>query len=257
EFQLFTKYNVISHLLSTISVGSAIFFSKDILVILLTYFTVWTISRSFFSLRIVSKCKIEVQKDTKSIRYGKHLTLMNVINTVAEHIDKILIFHYLGAAQLAIYAFSIAFPEQIKGFLKNIATMAMPKFADRSMQDIKKTILKKMAILILFCIPIIILYILLAPVIFNLILPQYTESIFYSQLFSVSLLSIAGSLPLSALRAHAVKNKLYAYNITTSLFQIVVLFFLVRYFGVLGAITTRVIVRLVSTFFAFYLTQKN
>ena len=69
--------------------------------------------------------------DPETISYGKHLSFTGIIGTVATYLDRLLIFHYLGAVEVAIYSIAIAPPEQIKNLFKNIPTLAMPKLAQK------------------------------------------------------------------------------------------------------------------------------
>jgi O-antigen/teichoic acid export membrane protein len=131
----------------------------------------------------IKKLKPNSKTELGTISYGKHLSLMGVIGLVAGQIDKILIFHFLGAAELAIYSIAIAPPEQIKALLKNIKNLALPKFSEKSISEIKKTIYQKMAKLFLILIFIVGIYWFIAPYIFKMFFPQYLESLFYSQIF--------------------------------------------------------------------------
>ena len=166
------------------------FFSKNIIIILTTYLASYTILRLIF-LNITFKKHVDNKnEDSSTISYGKHLSLMNVIGTVATQIDKVLVFHYLGATQLAIYAIAIAVPEQIKGILKNVSSLALPKFAEKKPEEITKTLYKKMLQMFVLLLLIVISYWFLAPFIFNLFFPQYLDSVFYSRLFIFGLLNI-------------------------------------------------------------------
>ena len=133
--------------------------------------------------------------DTNVITYGKYLSVMNII-TIAGNIDKILVFQLLGPAPLAIYNFAIGIPEQIRAVLKGVSRVALLKFSERPFVEIKQSLLHKMIIFGGGAIMISIVYIALAPFIYKLIFPQYTESIIYSQIIALSIFTVIGGIPL-------------------------------------------------------------
>ena len=183
------------------------------------------------------------ETDPESISYSKHLSLINIIATIANNIDGILVFHYLGAANLAIYSFATAMPEQIKGWIKNLSTLAMPKFSEKSRDQIGQGILYKTAIFGLATALIVLLYVIVAPFIFSIFFPKYLASTAFSQVFAISLISTINLIPQTALQAQSAKQELYTLTIYSSVIQIIILVVMVYYFGLWGAIWARVITR--------------
>ena len=78
------------------------------------------------------------KNEQETISYGKHLTLMNVIGTVAKQIDKVILWHFLGAVPVALYSIASAFPNEIKIFSKAINSIAFPKFSSQDNELTKK-----------------------------------------------------------------------------------------------------------------------
>jgi O-antigen/teichoic acid export membrane protein len=181
---------------------------------------------------------------------------MAVITTAATYLDRILIFHYLGTVQVAIYSVAIAFPEQMKAVLKIVQTLVLPKFSRRNKEEVKKSVRIyswKLGLAILMAI---LLYLVGAPYIFDLFFPNYTDSVFYSQLFALSLLTSVAILPNAALQSQMAQKELYLCNTLTSLLQIALLFGLTRTFGLTGVIAARVIGRFVNMFYMFILVKQ-
>lgn len=249
EFKISTKYGIITQTTVILLVIAIMYFTNNLFLILFTYFSSWTILRYIFFRLTINNLILNNKKDEETISYGKHLSLMNILPLMAQQIDKIIVFHYLGAAQLAIYAFAIAIPEQLKSPFKNIQALIMPKFSDRSMKEISQSIFSKMFKLIIFLLFITVLYIFAAPFIFKIFFPSYTDSIFYSQLFSISIIATALVFPLSALQSKIAKTQLYQFNIIRALFQIITLFIFIYYFEIIGV----VIAKILSEFFNFFL----
>jgi O-antigen/teichoic acid export membrane protein len=243
EFKAITLYGMFRSLIPAISIFITITLTNNPIILILVYFVSHTLTTIFLYFRSIKKFQINKEIDDQALNYSKHLSLMNVLSAIANQIDKILIFHYLGAAQLAIYAFAVTIPEQIKGLFKNVGTLAFPKFVNKSKKEIKKSLAKKTMQFGLIMIGIIFVYILVAPFIYKILFPQYLESIFYSQIFAISLLAVISVLPISALQAKSEKTKLYKLKISNSIFQILILFILIYFYGLMGVILARVIAR--------------
>ena len=135
-FRISTVYGVISQVVAVVVLIIALFLTKNLFLILLAYFLPWTMLRFIFLKITLKKFPPNQNKDPKTISYGKHLSFIGIIGTVASYLDRLLIFHYLGATEVAIYSIAIAPPDQIKNLFKNIPTLAMPKLAQRSFKEI-------------------------------------------------------------------------------------------------------------------------
>ena len=250
------RYSSISRILSVSAIIIALFLTKNLTWLIAIYLISNTALNLFFYLLVKSKFKPNKKQDSETLAYGKHLSLMGVIGIIANSIDKILIFHYLGAIDLAIYAFAIAPPEQIKGVFKNIHSLAFPKFSQRTTKEIKKTIFKKMAKFFLILLPIVGFYILIAPFIYKIFFPQYLDSIFYSQIFALSLLSSPAVLATSALQSQKAQKTLYQLNICVPAIQIIILFISIYFWGLFGLIIGKIIARFLSALIIVWKTKK-
>lgn len=255
-FGILTKYGIISQIIAVSALITTIFFTKHLFLILLAYFISWTLCRFVFLKITLKKFPLNQNQDPQTISYGKHLSLIGVIGTIAAYLDRLLIFHYLGAAEVAVYSFAIAPPEQLKAVLKNIHFLALPKFAQREKEEIRKTIFKKVFKFFLFLLPVVVAYILAAPFLYKIFFPKYLESIFYSQLFALSLITAVAVLPYSALQSQMAKKELYLYNTWAPVIQIIFLFVFIYFYGLLGAILARVISRFINLGISFWLIKK-
>ncbi len=256
-FSIQVKYSVFSRIVSAGAIITTLLITKNLFWIIAVYF----VSNTFlnYSFYLISKRKFQPNKkeDPQTLSYGKHLSLMNVFNQMAFYLDRILVFHYLGAIELAIYQFAIAPPEQIKGLLKNIRPLALPKFSQGKKEEIKKTIFKKMGKLFLFLLPIVAIYIFIAPFLYKIFFPQYLKSVFYSQLFILSLLCVPFSfLGIIILQSQKAQKQLYQLNIFSSITKIIILFLFVYFYGLLGVILARIISRFIEAGLSLWLVNK-
>lgn len=243
-----TKYNIIIKIVATIITVGTIYFTNNLFILIFSYFITYTILRFIFLLITKYKARLNKQVDPQTLPYGKHLSLMGVIEIISSQLDKVLVFNYLGAAPLGIYSFAIAMPEQIKGLLKNVQSLALPKFTQSKYTENRKTIMIKMFKFSLLVVPIIIAYIWAAPYIFKIFFPQYMEAVFYSQIFSISLITISASLPIAFLQSQADTKKLWQINLLSPTVQIVILFTAIYFYGLIGMILARIINRFMNLF---------
>ena len=229
DFKRFTKFFVASQVLTTICLLTTIFLTKNLYILIFAYFLSWTLVRFVFlkiTLKIYPPNNVV---DPGAIGYGKHLSLMKVLPSIASYLDKLLIFHFMGAAEVAIYSIATAPVDQLKGTLKSIYTLILPKFSQKSKEEIKQSIKEKMPKFILSLVIITVLYIIFIPFLLKLFFPKYGASIIFSQFYSISLIATAFLLPYASLEATASTKKLYHYNTWTSLMQILSLLILTPY----------------------------
>lgn len=256
-FSKFSKYYGLTQILSFLIVVGTLFISKQLVFIILAYFVSNTIIRIIFFYKIIKEIRPNNSIDPGAISYGKHLSLMDIIGTFLGQFDKILIFHYLGATELALYAIAIAPTEQIKGALKNIHTLALPRFAERTKKDISLNIFDKTIRLCLLVSVLILIYIIIAPYFFKIFFANYVGAILYSQIVSVSIIGVsATSLLYTFFESQKAKKELYQLNILNNVINILILFPMIYYWGLLGAILAKVIVRLLLLLISILFVKK-
>ncbi|OHA99043.1 MAG: hypothetical protein A3G99_01360 [Candidatus Zambryskibacteria bacterium RIFCSPLOWO2_12_FULL_39_23] len=208
------------------------------------YFTSNTLIGLILYLRVLKIYKPNDKVDSGALGYSKHLSIINILGTIVDNIDQVLVFHYIGPAQLAIYNFAIAIPNQIKGPMKGLASLIFPKFAERSDKEIRHGMKNKYFLLFISSIVIIITYIVLAPYIFHILFPKYTDSIFYSQIFVFYFLGMISSPAEVYLIIRERIKEQYIGTILGTIIQIVLLFVGILYWGLIGLVLARVITKI-------------
>lgn len=193
--------------------------------------------------------------DPDSITYGKHISLINVLDTIATHIDKIILFQIMGGTALAVYAFAIAIPEQLRAFFKIIPQLAIPKFSIQQKAIIQQTIFPKIGKIILVTIPIVLLYIITAPYIFKIFFPSYTESVIYSQVFSLMLL-VEGGISGAIFKAHKAIKEQYILNLSINILKITLLVVFGFMYGIWGIVAARLLSRYIGFIVGLILLKK-
>ncbi len=257
DFRLNSFYGVIRNFLPIFFIVGGLLITNNPVWIISLYFIGHTLSALVGYLGTLKKYPPnQTAESPKLARYSKHLSVIGVLNTLAEHADKIIIFQFVGAAELAVYAFATSLPLQIKGILKNIPQLAFPKYTDKQFIDLKQDIPKKMITFSLGIVPIVLLYIISAPLIFEVLFPQYLGSIKMSQIFSISLIFYSGSIITTAFQAHEKIRELYYTNIFSTIAKLVSLGVLAYLFGVWGIVYARIVYELLSTTILFRALKK-
>lgn len=247
KFNVLAKDEVFTRMSVALLLAGIVFFTQNIVFVLLAYFFTTTILRFVFLQHTLHTEERNEKSDPAMIRYGKHLTFIGIFGRVSSQIDKILVFHFVGGAALA--AFYLAFmPLKItQNFLGGITTLAFPKFSTTSIENLRKTLPHKVLQLYLIVVPLIIIYVFTAPLFFNFLYPLYPEAILMSQLIFLQLLFFPISLFSTAITASEEKKKLYINSSAYAVIRIVLLIFLVPTYGAIGAIVSILITSFLSS----------
>lgn len=204
------------------------------------------------SLKLATNSNTEA--DTENL--AKHLSLMNIISTVAGKLDSILLFQFLGGAHLAIFTFATAIPDHLRGSLKNIAALAVPKLVNKDKAELKKAVFSKTWLVFVLTIGIVIVYVVAAPYIFNLFFPNYVEAVIYSQVYAVTLL-LSLTLGTAYFDAQSAIKERYILNAISNVTTIVTTVIFIFFFGIWGAIFARIFSRLVIVTTAFVVIKNH
>lgn len=233
--------------LTTLSLIATLFFTTDPLTLVIVYFSSALVGNGLAFFQAARHIPKQGAHADGLIGYAKNLSLMGVIGAIAGQIDKVVIFQFVGAAELAMYAFTIAIPEQIWGVVKGVGNMMLPKFAaykrSRSLHD---ALPWKIALMGFFLLVATVVYVVLAPLLFALLFPAYMSAVPYSQFYALSLVALTSVIPVSMLTALRKERALYTLNISTSLLQIAAIVPMAMYFGLWGVVVTRVVMRYIT-----------
>ncbi len=256
RFDLFAKYSNCKNLINLIVIAITLAFTRNIIIIIAVYLTERTLSHLLFYKITLKKAPPQGEKDRKAVKYGKQLTLVSLVGQVATYIDKILIFHFLGAAEVAIYSFSVLPVDKIKSLFKSLETLALPKFSKRKKGELGVGIKKKAPWILGALVATLLLYIIFANLIFKIFFPQYLEAVYYTKIYSFSILGSLFILLGAALYSQKEIKKIYKHNLVTNLLKIILLFLGVYFWGLLGIIVAQMAIRILSGFYLYILVKR-
>jgi len=255
-FATLTKYNLIVEILTTIILVTALFLTNNIIIILLAYFLPYIIIRFFALILAWRNYNFNKSFSSETISYGKHLSLMTVASTLANNLDRVLLWFSLNPVSVAIFSLAVAIPDHISSTVKGIRNIALPKISEKEETAVKNELAKKIFKATIVLIPIAIIYIFTAPLLFKILFPQYPESIFYSQLYSIIIIMSPQILFITYLEAHAKKKEQYYITTATPIFRIISFAILIPLYGIMGGIISIIITRIFSYCLSYYLFKK-
>ncbi|OIO33345.1 MAG: hypothetical protein COZ49_01745 [Candidatus Yonathbacteria bacterium CG_4_10_14_3_um_filter_47_65] len=248
-FKRSIEYFVASQIVAVGALMATIFLTKNLHAIILAYFISWTTMRLLFFMVAVKKFPPNDNKDAMVMSYGKHLSAVGIIGTIALYFDSLIMFHEFGAVELAIYSLAFAPINQIRGLYKNIPALALPKLAARTFDEIGAILSRRLLMLLAIGALIAIPYALLAPYLFGILFPRYPEAILFSQLLAGVLVLVLPATLLSAAinsKISVVPKPWLYWSIVPNAILILSLFALVPTYGIAGAIASRFIFIIVS-----------
>ncbi|MEK9166471.1 MAG: oligosaccharide flippase family protein, partial [Patescibacteria group bacterium] len=156
DFRRKTLYNIAGHIFYAavmLAAVGGIFLGKlaptNALAILLgAYFLAHALPNVIFFRKAMRSVPVGAPQDPEAIRYGLHLSVLNIPATIANYIDSVLLHAYLGPAALAIYSFAIAPVEQLKALLSIVPDVAFPKLSEKTYQKeeqigLRRNLIKK------------------------------------------------------------------------------------------------------------------
>jgi O-antigen/teichoic acid export membrane protein len=256
DFQRKSFYGIIATTVVGATMLGTVFLTSNPAIMVAVYFA----SNTLINLSLFMRTNHIYNPDTRKkdpglVKYGLHLSLMEIIGYVASNIDKVIIFHYLGATQLAIYSFSMAPVEQLQSGKKMLSTLASPKVSARPFEELKKSTPSRAILLAVLGLGLAGVYSVFAPIFYKLLYPQYLESVIYSQIYSLTLVAVSGTLFQEALLAHKKTKELYYHRTIIYIIQIVLFLSVLPRFGLMGLIISHVFVRNFNILLAYYFVK--
>ena len=252
DFRLISLANTVTSIVSSITTFFIIIYTQNPLLIVIGYLITHLITSSLYYFYTIKKYQPNNKFEENSLVMGKHFSLMNIFTIIAQNIDKILVFHFLGGSSLAIYSFAQAPINQILGLLKLSGPIYTPKILTKTKEENKKELPKKFYRITLVMIIPVIGYILIAPYFYKIFFPQYIEAIIYSQFYALTLLTFGKKFIGVPMPIYFPKKIQYQMSIINPIINILPKLILLYYFGLAGAIAAILLSNLLTTIISFY-----
>ncbi|MEK7536875.1 MAG: oligosaccharide flippase family protein [Patescibacteria group bacterium] len=257
EFRKINLYGIAATVFFVGLMAVVLILTENIIALITTYSLATLLPKLIFyrkTLKIFRPKKIPEEEKKKLISYSGHLSLVNVFSIISQYIDKIAVFQFLGPVQLAVYSFALVMPDRIKGFLKNASAILISKLVEKEIKEIRKVFYKRVLQGLAVGATISLVYILFAPIIFGLFFPKYLESIIYSQVLSLSLVTLIPAIYMgSVFRSHKMIRIIYLSSAVPHIARIILFLTLGKIWGVWGIIWAALLISVVGPFYNFLL----
>jgi len=254
QFDTKAKFLILINFLELITFAPVLFLTNNLIIIILAYF----ISRSLFrgiSFIITLKKSKNKETDRETVSFGKKLTLINALEKLAQYVDKIIIWQFLGAVPVAIYSFA-EIPIKKTQDLTPLTSLALPKLSQKNLKQYKKGLLNKFFKFFLLTIPVTLIFVLAIPLIYKFIFPNYSDAIPYARVLSLSLILLPFSLLDISLTAEMKIKELYMVKLAGPFIKIILFLALIPLYGIWGVVISFLISKFIQSTILFYIFKK-
>jgi O-antigen/teichoic acid export membrane protein len=183
DFKMAEIYEAISRIFEAIILVVVAIVTQNILAILAAYLVGQIIARFFFyqktlrSIEMINTSTV-VDNTNETILYGKYLTATQIIGTITTNIDKLIVWHFLGAEILAIYYIALTIPRNLVLICNIIPRVAFPKFSQNTWElNERFKIIHKLLIFLGLLTIVALFYSSLVPFVIPLIFKNYIPSV--------------------------------------------------------------------------------
>jgi O-antigen/teichoic acid export membrane protein len=233
-------------------------FSSNILILLAVYFVsqavVGVLSHWY------ARPRYEQIQDRTAVHslvsFAQHTSFRNIIVGISSRLDNLIVFQQLGAASLATFTIATLLPDQIKGSLKHLVTLLIPKFSQyETVAEVRRFLPLRSLQAGLILVLVTLVTIAVTPLLIETLFPKYVSAIPYAQLLALSFPASIYQIPFAMMQAHTTEKALYSYHVLTAFFQIGFTIIGIFFFGLIGAVGARILTQytqLLISWFAVY-----
>jgi O-antigen/teichoic acid export membrane protein len=243
DFKTATRFSIVNTALYSIAMALSMLLFRSVIGLVVVYGLSNLLLTAYFywrTLRIYAPVEGQSQAYAEAWGFGKHLSVINVLSLVAQQCDNVVVFHYVGAGQLATYTFASLMPDRIKKFAKNISATISPKIANKDANSLERSLFLRFFQLACAGLLAATVYIVAAPIVFRWLFPQYLSALHYSQIISLNLIFwVPMTYGAYVAQAQKMIRPLYVSGTVTSIFRIVSIVAGVTFGGLLGVILAK------------------
>lgn len=241
RFQEAAKIGIVGETLMLLIFLGVIFLFPSEAALVLTAFLVPICFYGIFLLKYLREATLE-PADESNLEFGKRLSWLYGVGVVASYVDKLVIGHFLGFAELAVFVIASIIPDQIRDAVRVVVGFVLPGFS--RMEDTpmnRRIILKGIMVLFLLVTLAVGIYIFLAPLLFTWFFPKYAEAITYTQVAALASLTVPFMILDSYFRARKDDTTATRVALSGYVAGTVANLILIPFIGIWGAIIARAV----------------
>ena len=229
-------YSIVRNAVPMIAVMVAVLSTDNLIIILAVYFLFNAVVAYGMYWRTLKQYARNSLSEPGALRYGIHISAINFIGTIAQNIDRVLLFQMLGGTPLAVFSFAQSPLTYMQTGFQMLKALMFPKFANQKVSEIHSSAGRKVVQLAAASVSLTVLYIVIAPFFFKTFFPLYVSAIPYSRVLALITLSSPTIVFAQTLLAHKRQNELYSIRVVTLTTKIGLLFLLIPLFALWGAV---------------------
>jgi O-antigen/teichoic acid export membrane protein len=248
NFRLNNIFSATSTLIYVVGMIAAIMFSGDIVWLVIAYSLTTFASTIIFYVLTLRLFRPPTDPAGDILKYGRELTFIGAVGPVISQIDKIILSHYWGATQLAVYALASAVPDRATSVIKSWISIGLSKFSEKTPKEINKVFYTRIfqgMVVGLICF---IGYFMVAPYLFKYLLPQYMDGIIYSQLLAISFVFAMPNRYITLLfTSQKLSGPIFVSNSIQNVIKVILYTVLGIWGGILGLVLANVLMSFLGT----------
>ncbi|MBX4181447.1 oligosaccharide flippase family protein [Candidatus Parcubacteria bacterium] len=234
DFRSASIFNILSTFIYVLGAFAALFIKGEVIWLILAYALTTFFTTYVFYKITLRRFHPPLHTSGEAITYGRELTFIGFVDPIASQLDKILLTHFWGPAQLAVYALAMAVPERAISLIKNWVGLGFPNFASKTAKELNHLFYTRIIQGLIVGILCFGMYMLLAPYLFAYLLPKYLDALPYSKILALSFIFAIPNRYVSLLLVSQKFSKTIFIN---SIIQNVIKISLYLILGISGGIT--------------------
>ncbi|MCA9361423.1 oligosaccharide flippase family protein [Candidatus Kaiserbacteria bacterium] len=242
--------------LPLIALIATLLFTDSVLILIFVYFISNAISYVAVYFTIIKKYNPPLESNNEAISYAKHLTMFRILGTFSNNVDKVLLWHFLGPVSVANFTIAQMATKYSIGTFSSVNTLILPKLTRRDLPTLQKTLHYKVFLFTIMMACGAVVYVFLVPILFKYVFPGYLDSIVLTQLMAVSFLFVPRDIYSKALTAHKQIKSQYIMSIVIPIIKIILLFTLIVFYGIWGAIYAIIATDFISALATYYFFKR-
>lgn len=243
QFAIANILSVISTFVYSMGMLITILLGDKVILLIGTYAITTLLSSFVFYIYTLRKFNHTESNDIEeTLKYGRTLTYIKLLGPIVSQIDKIVLAHFWGTAQLATYAIASIIPNKGVPALKKLVNIGFPKFVAKTPEKINTVFYKRIFQGMLVGATIAVLCILLLPFLFKYLLPQYVDGVFYSQILAINFVFALPTRYIGLLfESQKMSSQIFINTMINSLLAILLYIILGIWGGIMGIVIAYVL----------------
>ncbi len=259
EFKVGTIAGLPKIIVPAVVILLTIVFTENVVFILLAYFLsnlIFSIGGYWFMLWWF-RVKASEEGVPEALKFGKQMTGLGFFQLLSSQIDQLLLFHFVGATPLAIYALALGPVREVQGLLSNFLTILYSKIANKTEAEVHNILPIRMMQLAAISVCAVLFYIAAAPFLFTYLFPQYISAITISQVLALTIVFLPRGIIDTFFTTHGqVGNRVRAILIS-QVVEFALFLGLIPLFGLWGAVWATLLSELVGACIFLYVYRSS